>query len=588
MSLPALYHLRLKYVDARNSMKSSPLARTGACEGYEEEPTDTLVEAIYACAHERVLPLMEDNAHLLTFKTKPDDDMGIPLHTLWLGKCICLLFACRLVLSMTNVVVRYWYDYVTNEALDEMWERLKEASRVAIGLSGEYEFASWNQFLKLVTAVEARLFHEGEFRYICSQTNQLDRFNTNGPNGPRPICTDAEYLCKKLYEYSTGCYFKQAPEVLRNPITQAHIKNLLASLSRETSHDMRKYVPDPQQSEALARGTFGQVYTRLLNPNTPSQERIAEKVIQTSRKRRGLDGDHVREIVLLKLKPVQECQFIAKLLDVIIDTTSLQIHLYMPWRISLSKFMRMEYPDTHPKEVVQSMTSQMLSGLEVLYNLNVAHRDLKPGNILVSYDQFLADGGTRKGDRWLEITDFGLARQVDPDMANPSLRRFPYVTLWYRSPEALAKDYTPYERVHQASDIWSVGCILYELATGKPLFNADNEVETLRRILVCLNFRVDPKWKENTEHPLSGVFDHIGIQDLTYYESWRLETLIEDAVLAGEHMDLKHTNYEAELAYDIRMMLTVDPTQRPTAADLLHGDNKLALLHGIDPETTRF
>ena len=86
------------------------------------------------------------------------------------------------------------------------------------------------------------------------------------------------------------------------------------------------------------------------------------------------------------------------------------------------------------------------------------HRDLKPSNLLIN-----------KAGTHLKIADFGLARSF-----NLPLKSYTHevVTLWYRAPEILLgqKVYSP------AVDIWSVGCIFYEMAHKKPLFYGDCEV----------------------------------------------------------------------------------------------------------------
>ncbi len=71
----------------------------------------------------------------------------------------------------------------------------------------------------------------------------------------------------------------------------------------------------------------------------------------------------------------------------------------------------------------------------------------------------------------LKICDFGLARgfETDPDLAQAANAGFmtEYVaTRWYRAPEIMLtfKEYT------KAIDVWSVGCILAEMLSGKPLF----------------------------------------------------------------------------------------------------------------------
>jgi serine/threonine protein kinase len=73
------------------------------------------------------------------------------------------------------------------------------------------------------------------------------------------------------------------------------------------------------------------------------------------------------------------------------------------------------------------------------------------------------------------------------------------VTLWYRAPEILlgAPDYsTPV-------DVWSAGCIFAELVTKKPLFNGENEMDTIKRIFRLLGTPSEENWAGFSQ--LSGI-----------------------------------------------------------------------------------
>lgn len=93
----------------------------------------------------------------------------------------------------------------------------------------------------------------------------------------------------------------------------------------------------------------------------------------------------------------------------------------------------------------------------------VLHRDLKPQNLLID----------NLGN--LKIADFGLARAFGVPVRSYTHE---VVTLWYRAPEVLLGC----PRYSCPVDMWSVGCIMSELITKKPLFQGDSEIDQLFRI----------------------------------------------------------------------------------------------------------
>ena len=104
--------------------------------------------------------------------------------------------------------------------------------------------------------------------------------------------------------------------------------------------------------------------------------------------------------------------------------------------------------------LVKWLMWQLLAGTEACHAHRIVHRDLKPQNILIN----------RSGS--LKLADFGLARTF-----SVPLRQYTHevVTLWYRCPEILLGQPT----YSMAVDTWSAGCILAEMAAGRPLFTGD-------------------------------------------------------------------------------------------------------------------
>ncbi|CCH44111.1 Mitogen-activated protein kinase hog1 [Wickerhamomyces ciferrii] len=121
---------------------------------------------------------------------------------------------------------------------------------------------------------------------------------------------------------------------------------------------------------------------------------------------------------------------------------------------------------------VQSFLYQILCGLKYIHSADVIHRDLKPGNILV----------TLQGN--LKICDFGLARGISQQfLRHRSSTITNYVaTRWYRAPELLLckKVYS------KAVDMWAVGCIFGELYARKPLFIGNDHIHQVHEILQVL------------------------------------------------------------------------------------------------------
>ncbi|KPP69210.1 mitogen-activated protein kinase 3-like [Scleropages formosus] len=113
---------------------------------------------------------------------------------------------------------------------------------------------------------------------------------------------------------------------------------------------------------------------------------------------------------------------------------------------------------------------QILRGLKYIHSANVLHRDLKPSNLLINTT---CD---------LKICDFGLARIADPEHDHTGFLTEYVATRWYRAPEIMlnSKGYT------KSIDIWSVGCILAEMISNRPIFPGKHYLDQLNHILDIL------------------------------------------------------------------------------------------------------
>jgi beta-lactam-binding protein with PASTA domain/tRNA A-37 threonylcarbamoyl transferase component Bud32 len=103
--------------------------------------------------------------------------------------------------------------------------------------------------------------------------------------------------------------------------------------------------------------------------------------------------------------------------------------------------------------------SGVLRALEYSHQAGIVHRDIKPGNVMV----------TRNGD--IKVMDFGIARAMSDAQATMTQTAQVIGTAQYLSPEQARG-----ERVDSRSDLYSTGCLMYELLTGRPPFTGDSPV----------------------------------------------------------------------------------------------------------------
>jgi negative regulator of PHO system len=149
-----------------------------------------------------------------------------------------------------------------------------------------------------------------------------------------------------------------------------------------------------------------------------------------------------------------------------------------------------------PHATIKSFMHQLLKGIEFCHANRVLHRDLKPQNLLIN----------AKGQ--LKLADFGLARAFGIPVNTFSNE---VVTLWYRAPDVLLGSRT----YNTSIDIWSAGCMMAEMYSGRPLFPGTTNEDQLMRIFRIMGTPTERTWPNIAQYTeYKNNFQAYATQDL--------------------------------------------------------------------------
>lgn len=144
----------------------------------------------------------------------------------------------------------------------------------------------------------------------------------------------------------------------------------------------------------------------------------------------------------------------------------------------LSKFIHSLYGgEPMPEDQAKCAAKHLLRGLRYLHKNNIAHRDIKVENLMVSEEGIL------------KIIDFGLSRRCSPQNKAKSPQ---VATRWYKSPEILLESPTHGPEV----DLWAAGCVIVELLTNQILFKGESDLQQINLIVDVLGKPLPNIWPD--------------------------------------------------------------------------------------------
>jgi len=227
---------------------------------------------------------------------------------------------------------------------------------------------------------------------------------------------------------------------------------------------------------------------------------------------------------------------------------------------------------------IQKIAYQLLQGINFIHKINIIHTDLKPENILfvnseydkifyfpknVKYGNNLFYYNIKKTD--IKIIDFGSAIKMDKNKNSYGIIN----TRQYRAPEVILQCCP----IDEKTDIWSIGCILYELYTGELLFPTHNNEEQLCLIQKACGHYPDWMIREtsivNINKLFIKCFEHKKDFKINIEKCGKCEEIkesLEFQVIIGEFAHPSHKIF----GDFIKFLLNINPKERPSAYDALN------------------
>jgi len=300
------------------------------------------------------------------------------------------------------------------------------------------------------------------------------------PSPPAPLSLDAHSCSSSPTPSSSASAPPSSSASASSTTSSSSSSAYLAQLEQSKGINSEKLSPaDFSFGTVLGEGSFARVVIATRKNTEPVQQYAAKIVDKHFITKMGKAHTVINEKKILTL--LHGHVGIIKLHYTFQDSASL--YYVMELAKGGEMFSDIKKYGKYDLSTVRVYAAELIEIIHEMHSKHIVHRDLKPENLLFSEDMHL------------KLTDFGTAKELNPADASSSVkRRGSFVgTAEYVSPEVLKDDQHTQENGTAATshppvtgtemDLWALGVIIYQMATGKVPFKGNTEYLTFQKIL---------------------------------------------------------------------------------------------------------
>jgi dual specificity tyrosine-phosphorylation-regulated kinase 2/3/4 len=288
--------------------------------------------------------------------------------------------------------------------------------------------------------------------------------------------------------------------------------------------------------ELLGKGTFGHVYKCL---DYKRDIYVAVKILRKNSKIRRQGENEIKNLEEINGEDLDDSKNLVRMLQCFEFRSHLCISFEL-LSLNLYQFLRKNNFKGMNLNLIKRIALQTLVALRHLHNLGLTHSDLKLENILLK----------NEGKSGIKVIDLGSAIRYSNPLCSYLQSRY------YRAPEVILG--AGYDN---KIDIWSFGCILVELFTGRSLFTGENEHDQLIRIMSVIGL------------PPDSVLEKARRRSCFFYDDFKPKLVKNKRgqILEPASKELFEGSEKDEILFKDFVMLCLqwDPVKRITAEEAL-------------------